>query len=66
MPPPGVRPGSPAYRLFREEAYQSMRRQIGDRGRQLRQLNKPKFQQIEAMRKEALSATPPQRLADSA
>jgi hypothetical protein len=67
LPPPGVRPGSPAYRLFREEAYQSMRRQLRDMGRQLREFNEPKRQQVEAMRKEVVSATPSsQRRADSA
>ena len=29
-PPPGVRPGSPAYRVFREEAYQMLRLQVNE------------------------------------
>ena len=30
-PPPGVRPGSAAYRVFREEAYQMLRLQLRER-----------------------------------
>jgi hypothetical protein len=70
-PPPGIRPGSPAYRLFREETYQMMRYQINDLRHQLRDYHEQKRQQnqkeIETMKKEAMSATPaPDRRADTA
>ena len=66
-PPPGVRVGSPAYRLFREEAYQILRLQLRETQHQLRDYNQQKRQQFEKMKKEVASATPsPQRLADSA
>jgi hypothetical protein len=66
-PPPGVRVGSPAYHLFREEAYQMMRLRINDMQHQLRDYNEQKRQQFEKMKKEMLSATPShERLADSA
>ncbi len=61
-PPPGIRPGSPAYRLFREETYQTMRYQINDLRHQLRDYNEQKRQQIlkeiETMKKEVAPATP--------
>ena len=65
-PPPGVRPGSPAYRLFREEAYQAMRLQLNEMRHQLRDYNEQKRrqveQEIEQVKKEVVSATPsPQR-----
>ena len=64
-PPPGVRAGSPAYRLFREEAYQTLRLQLKATQHQLREYNEQKRQ--EYMKKEMMSATPaPQPLADSA
>jgi hypothetical protein len=67
MPPPGVRPGSPADRLFREEAYQMLRLQLRETQHQLRDYNEQKRQQFEKMKKEVVSATPSsQRLADSA
>jgi hypothetical protein len=67
-PPPGVRVGSPADRLFREEAYQILRLQLKRTQHQLRDYNQQKRQQCEeAMKKEVVSATPsPDRLADSA
>ena len=66
-PPPGIRPGSPADRLFREEAYQILRLQLKETQHQLRDYNQQKRQQYETMKKEVVSATPsPQRLADSA
>jgi len=66
-PPPGVRVGSPAYRLFREEGYQMLRLQLRETQHQLREFNEQKRQQFENMKKEMMSATPsPQRLADSA
>jgi hypothetical protein len=64
-PPPGVRAGSPAYRLFREEGYQVLRLHVKDLQFQLRDYHEQKRQ--EYMKKEVMSATPaPQRLADSA
>jgi hypothetical protein len=67
-PPPGMRPGSPAWRLFREEGYQIMRSQINQMRHQLREFNEQKRQQLEAAtKKEVVSATPsPERLADRA
>jgi hypothetical protein len=66
-PPPGVRPGSPADRLFREEAYQILRLQLRETQHQLREYNEQKRQQFEKMKKEMMSETSaPQRLADSA
>jgi len=66
-PPPGVRVGSPAYHLFREEAYQILRLQLRDTQYQLREFNEQKRQQFEKIKKEMMSATPaPDRLADSA
>jgi hypothetical protein len=66
-PPPGVRAGSPAYRLFREEAYQVLRLQLKATQHQLREYNEQKRQQFEKMKKEVMSATPaPERLADTA
>ena len=67
-PPPGVRPGSAAYRLFREEGYQMLRLQVKRMQFELRDYNQQKRQQYEAaMKKEMMSETPaPQRLADTA
>src|SRR5271165_4795265 len=70
-PPPGVRPGSAAFRLFREEAYQSLRLQLRETQHQLRDYNEQKRQQLlkefETMKKEVASATPAsERRADSA
>ena len=66
-PPPGVRVGSPAYRLFREEAYQMLRLQLRETQHQLRDYNEQKRQQFEKERKEMMSATPaPERLASTA
>src|SRR5271169_3358589 len=66
-PPPGVRVGSAAYRLFREEAYQMLRLQLRETQHQLRDHNEQKRQQFEKMKKDMMSATPaPERLADSA
>jgi hypothetical protein len=66
-PPPGLRPGSPADRLFREEAYQILRLQLKRTQHQLRDYNEQKRQQFEKMKKEVLSATPSsQPLADTA
>jgi hypothetical protein len=67
-PPPGVRPGSPAYRVFREEAYQILRLQISRMQHELRDYNQQKLQQFETtMKKEMMSATPsPEPLAESA
>ncbi len=66
-PPPGVRVGSPAYRVFREEAYQSMQLQLTRMRHQLRDYNEQKRQEFEKKKKEMMSATPtPDRIADSA
>ncbi len=66
-PPPGVRVGSPAYRLFREEAYQSMQLQLTRMRHQLRDYNEQKRQQFEKEKKEMMSAiSAPEPLADSA
>jgi len=73
-PPPGVRPGSPAYRVYREEAYQGMQMQLNSMRAQLREYNEMKRQQVEKQIKEAeeykkgvASAAPaPDRRANSA
>jgi len=66
-PPPGLRPGSAAYRVYREEAYQALRLQLNEMRYQLRDYNQQKRQQFEKMKKEMMSATPaPERRADSA
>jgi hypothetical protein len=66
-PPPGVRPGSAAYRLFREEGYQMLRLQLKATQHQLREFNEQKRQQFEKMKKEVMSATPaPEQLAETA
>jgi len=68
LPPPGVRPGSVAYRVYREEAYQTLRLRVNGLQHELRAYNEQKRQQFEAtMKKEAMSATPaPDRRADTA
>jgi hypothetical protein len=68
QPPPGVRPGSPADRLYRDEAYQMMRLRIKGLQHELRDYHQQKRQQFEEMmKKEMMSATPaPQPLADTA
>ena len=70
-PPPGVRVGSPAYRVYREEAYQIMRLQLQDMRYQLRDYNQQKRQQLlkdfDMTKKEVVSAPPtPGRQADTA
>ena len=67
-PPPGVRPGSAADRLYRDEAYQMMRLRIKGLQHELREYHEQKRQQFEEMmKKEMMSATPaPQPLADTA
>ena len=52
-PPPGLRPGSPAYRVYREEAYQGMQMQLNSMRAQLREYNEMKRQQVEKQIKEA-------------
>ena len=68
LPPPGVRPGSVAYRVYREEAYQILQLRVNGLQHELRAYNEQKRQQFEAtMKKERMSATPlPGRRADSA
>jgi hypothetical protein len=66
-PPPGVRAGSPAYRLYCEEGYQMLRLHVKDLQYQLRDYNEQKRQQFEKEKKEMMSETnAPQRLADTA
>ena len=66
-PPPGVRVGSPAYHLFREEGYQMLRLHVKDLQHQLREHTEQKRQQFEATRKEMMSETPaPERRASTA
>jgi len=67
LPPPGVRPGSVAYRVYREEAYQILQLRVNGLQHQLRAYNEQKRQQFENMKKEVMSATPaPDRRADTA
>jgi hypothetical protein len=66
-PPPGLRPGSPAFRVYREEAYQMMNLQLLDLRHELRDYHEQKRQQLEKVKKEVLSSFPaPERRADSA
>jgi len=66
-PPPGVRPGSPAFRVYREEAYQVLRWQLLDLRAELRNYRAKERQQFEDMKKEVTSAVPaPERRADTA
>ena len=63
-PPPGVRPGSVAYRVYREEAYQMLRLRVNGLEHELRAYNE---QKREKLKKEAMSAFPElERRADSA
>jgi hypothetical protein len=59
MPPPGVRPGSARYQLFRDKAYQSLLYQIDYMKHELRDYHEMKRLEVENLKKEALSATPP-------
>ena len=52
-PPLGLRPGSAAYRVYREEAYQGMQMQLNSMRAQLREYNEMKRQQVEKQIKEA-------------
>ena len=45
-PPPGMRVGSPAYRVFREEAYQSMQMQLTRMRHELRDYNQQKREKL--------------------
>ncbi len=63
-PPPGMRPGSPAYRVYREEAYQMMNLQLLDLRHELRDYHQ---QKREKMKKEVMASFPvPERRADRA
>ena len=67
VPPQGVRVGSPAYRVYREEAYQVMRLQLQGMRYQLRDYYEQTRQEGEKLKKEMMSATPaPERRADTA
>ena len=64
LPPPGVRVGSPAYRVYREEAYQMLRLQVKELRHDLRDYHE---QKREKLKKEVMSSFPaPERRADSA
>ena len=64
LPPPGVRVGSPAYRVYREEAYQMLRLQVKELRHDFRDYHE---QKREKLKKEVMSAFPaPERRADSA
>jgi hypothetical protein len=68
-PPPGMRFGSAQHRLYREENYQGLNMQINRMKHELREYHEQKRKenekQIEALKKEMLSAMP-QPLATSA
>lgn len=64
QPPPGVRPGSVAHRVYREEAYQMLRLEVNQLRRDLRDYH---AQQREPLKKEVMAAFPaPERRADTA
>jgi hypothetical protein len=65
-PPAGLRPSSAQYKVYREEAYQSLNMQLNSMRHQLRDYYEEKRKQAEKIRQEAMSATPPERLANSA
>jgi hypothetical protein len=58
-PPPGVRPGSPQYQLYRDDTVQELRLRIDVLQRLLREYSEAKKPIIDQMRKEAMSATQP-------
>jgi len=63
-PPPGVRPGCVAYRVYREEAYQILRLEVHALRHELRDYHE---QKREKLKKEIMSSFPaPERRADSA
>jgi hypothetical protein len=53
-----MRLGSPQYRVYREEAYQSLNTQLNYMRRELRDYHEMKRQEVEKLKKEMLSATP--------
>ena len=67
-PPPGMRPGSPAYRIYREESYQIMQLELKRLRHELRDYHQQKRLKLEEMiKKDVLSAVPPSsRSADTA
>jgi hypothetical protein len=66
-PPPGMRLGSPQYRVYREEAYQALNVQLNYLQRELRDYHEMKRQEVEKLKKEMLSVAPSsERLANSA
>jgi hypothetical protein len=56
-PPPGMRIGSPQYRVYREEAYQSLNTQLNHMKHELRDYYEEKRQQAEKIRQEMLATT---------
>ena len=66
-PPAGLRVGSPAWHIYRDETYKMLRYQISALRYQLRDYHEEKRQQLEQLKKEMMSAAPPPRpAADSA
>ncbi len=67
VPPPGLRPGSLQYRIYREAAYQDLNMKVNSMNRQLREYYEMKRKEGEKLKKEMMSAVPaPQRRADTA
>ena len=55
-PPPGLRPGSPQYRIYREAAYQDLNVQLNNMKHQLREYYEIKRKEGEKLKKEMMSA----------
>ncbi|HZD31297.1 MAG TPA: hypothetical protein VE779_06525, partial [Candidatus Angelobacter sp.] len=68
LPPPGMRPGSPAYRIYREEAYQTMQLELKRLRNDLRDYHQQKSRKLEEMIKKEMQSvtTQPDRRADTA
>ena len=66
-PPPGLRPGSLQYRIYREAAYQELNTKVNSMNHQLREYYEMKRKEGEKLKKEMMSAIPaPERVAESA
>jgi hypothetical protein len=66
-PPPGLRPGSLQYRIYREAAYQDLNTKVNSMNHQLREYYEMKRKEGEKLKKEMMSAIPaPERVAESA